>query len=130
MVDIVDDSLFGTDFNSTGELASNGDIGLISGLSNAKQNILNWLRTEKGTYPSVDSEYGSLIMDSLGEDTTQTTIQSVTLDIQNALYQNPRVQNIVDITPYVTVDDRLYMQVQVELVNGQNTSFTLDIIGE
>lgn len=121
----VDDSLFGTDYNSNGEITSNGDISLVSGIDNAKQNIHNWLGTDKGFYSNIDENYGSLISEALGDDTTLINKDIMIIYIQNALYENPRVQTILNIEPYQTVQDKLIFKVEVELVNGQYTSFTV-----
>ena len=130
MVVAVDDSLFGTDYSSKGEITSSGDISLVTGLENAKQNIHNWLGTDKGFYPSIDSEYGSLISEALGNDTNQVNIDTIMIYIENALLENPRVQNILSINPYTTIQDTLLFKIEVELVNGQNDTFTIDINGE
>ena len=124
----VDDSLFGTDYNSKGELTSNGDISLVTGLNNAKQNIKNWLLTDKGFYPEIDTEYGSLIRLSLGTDYREENIDAVIVHIKNALYDNPRVLNILEINPYTTVTDELIIQLRLELVNNTITDLNLNII--
>lgn len=123
----IDDSLFGTDYSSKGELTSTGDISLVSGIDNAKQNIKNWLSTDKGFYPSIDEDYGSEISEVLGWDNIENHTSALILCIENALYDNPRVQRILEITPYQTVKDTIIMQVTVELVNGQTDNFTLNI---
>ena len=123
-----DDSLFGTDYSSTGELTSNGDIGLVTGIENAKQNIRNWLLTDKGFYPEIDTEYGSEIRLSLGDDFIDKNIDAVIVHIQNALYANPRVLNILEINPYITVNDELIIQLSLELVNNTITNLNLNII--
>ena len=123
-----DDSLFGTDYSSTGELTSNGDIGLVTGLDNAKQNIKNWLLTDKGFYPEIDTEYGSLIRVSLGEDFIDENIDTAIVHVQNALYANPRVLNILEINPYITINDELIIQLRLELVNNTITDLNLNII--
>ena len=130
MVVAVDDSLFGTDYSSKGEITSSGDISLVTGLENAKQNIHKWLGTDKGFYPSIDEEYGSLISEALGNDTNQVNIDTIMIYIENALLENPRVQNILSINPYTTIQDTILFKIEVELVNGQNDTFTIDINGE
>ena len=121
----VDDSIFGCDYSSTGNVSANGDIELVEGLPNAKQNIRNQLLTRKGMYPSVDTEYGSEVFEALGEDFNKSSIDALKVYIQNALFENPRVRNIVSIDPVVTVDKRLIMMISIELVNG--TEETLKI---
>ena len=43
----IDDSLFGADYSSKGELTSTGDIALVEGLTYAKQSIINNILIEK-----------------------------------------------------------------------------------
>lgn len=124
---VADDSLFGTDYSSTGEITSTGDISLVTGINNAKQNIHNWLGTDKGFYPSIDEEYGSLISEALGNDTNNVNLDTISIYIENALYDNPRVQSILQILPYTTVNDTIIFKIEVELVNGQYESFTVNI---
>lgn len=127
---VADDSIFGTDYSSKGEITSTGDISLVTGLDNAKQNIKSWLGTDKGFYPSIDTEYGSLISEALGNDTTNVNLDTIIIYIENALYANPRVQSILQVTPYSTVNDSILFKIEVELVNGQNDTFTIDITEE
>ena len=123
----IDDSLYGVDYSSKGGVTATGDMELVSGLSNAKQSIFNQLLIEKGTYPSIDTEYGSEIYEVFGEDFENTSIESLTIHIRNVLYDNPRVETINEITPVITVDKKLVMNINVELVNGQNTTFNIGI---
>ena len=123
----VDDSIFGTDYSSIGSVTSSGDIGTVSGLDNAKQNIINWLLTEKGSYPSVDDEYGSEIFEALGEDFEDESTAALIVYIENALLDNPRVLEITKIEPYVTIDKKLKMLIEVILVNGTEQSLNISI---
>lgn len=123
----IDDSLFGADYSSQGELTSTGDIALVEGLTNAKQSIVNNILIEKGTYPNIDSEYGSEIYEVLGEDYEAGNVEALQVYIRNCLLENERVQTINNITPYTTVDKRLILNISVELVNGQDTEFLIDL---
>lgn len=125
-----DDSLFGTDFDSTGRLSDSGDLGLVTGLDNAKQNIRNWLLTEKGFYPEIDEDYGSEIKLCLGEDSSQPNLQSLMVYVENALMDNPRVQTINDINIYTTVNGGVIVQLNIELVNGETESMNIDVTEE
>ena len=127
---IADDSLFGTDFDSTGRLSENGDLGLVTGLDNAKQSIRNWLLTEKGFYPNIDEEYGSEIRLCLGEDNNQPNLQALIVYIENALKDNPRVENINEIEIYTTVNGGVIAQLDIELVNGENEDMNIDVTEE
>lgn len=124
---VVNDEIFGVDYDSRGGLTSTGDIALISNIDNAKQNIRNWLLTSKGYYPNIDDEYGSEIKEILGDDLTDDTIDLLKVYITNALYDNPRVENINAIETHITVKNELIVNLELELVDGSNTnvSFTL-----
>jgi len=122
-----DDSIFGTDYSSKGGVTSTGDIELVTGLENAKQNIHNQLLTQKGFYPSVDNEWGSELFEALGEDFEGQSIDALIIYIRNALYENPRVQTIQRIEPYITVDRKLNFILEVSLVNGTDETMNLDL---
>lgn len=121
----LDDSIYGCDYSSQGGVTATGDIEIIEGLPNAKQSIRNQLLTEKGTYPSIDDEYGSEIFEVLGEDFEEPSIDALTIYIENTLLENERVKNIESIDPVITIDRKLVMNINVELVNG--TEETLNI---
>lgn len=125
----VDDSIFGCDYSSKGNVSATGDIETVEGLANAKQNIRNQLLTRKGMYPSVDTEWGSEIFEVLGEDFEASSIDALKIYIQNAMYENPRVRNIVSIDPVVTVDKRLIMMIGIELVNGTEETLNVEFGG-
>ena len=106
-------------------MTATGDMQVIEGLANAKQSIHNQILTEKGFYPSIDTEYGSEIYEALGDDFDESSIEALKIHIQNALYENERVKSINRIDPLVSVDKKLIMIIEVELVNG--TEETLNI---
>ena len=114
----LDDSIYGVDYSSNGGVSNTGDMLLVEGLSNAKQSIRNQILTEKGFYPSVDTDYGSEVYEVLGEDIEEPTFEALKVYIRNTLLDNPRVKEIVEINPYFTIDKRLIVMLQVELVNG------------
>ena len=114
----LDDSIYGVDYSSTGEVSNTGDMLLVEGLDNAKQSIRNQLLTEKGFYPSVDTDYGSEVYEVLGEDIEEPTLEALKVYIRNTLLENPRVKEILDINPYLTVDRQILVMIRVGLVNG------------
>jgi len=119
------DEIYGCDYSSLGEVTANGDIQTVSGIDNAKQSIRNWLLTDKGFYPSIDTEYGSEIRNIFGEDFEYESVAALIVYIQNALMDNPRVSEITAIEPHVLVDKQLRMNIGVKLVDG--TSETMSI---
>ena len=123
----VDDSIFGVDYSSNGGVSNTGDIELVEGLANAKQNITNQILTKKGFYPSIDTEYGSEIHQVLGEDSESFTIDALVVHIQNVLLENPRVSEIQRIEPYMSVVKKLHVIIEVVLVNGSEDSFNINL---
>lgn len=123
----VDDSLFGCDYSSNGEVSANGDILTVEGIKNAEQSITNQILTQKGFYPSIDDEYGSEIFEVLGEDYEDYNIDAIIVHIQNALLENPRVLEINRIEPYVTIDKKLKFIIETVLVNGTSDSLNIDL---
>lgn len=125
----MDDSLFGCDYNSNGGVTATGDIGIIEGLANAKQSIRNQILTKKGAYPSVDDEYGSEVYEILGEDFEGASVEALQIYIRNALLENERVKEIIRVDPLVTVDKRLVMMIDIELVNGTEEVLNVEFGG-
>ena len=125
----VDDSIYGVDYASTGGVTSTGDIELVEGLDNAKQSITNHILTEKGTYPELDEEYGSEIYEVLGDDFDEQGIDALTVYIENVLLDNPRVSEIKNIDPYVTVDEKIIILLNIILVNGTEDTIDVEIGG-
>ena len=122
----LDDSIYGVDYSSDGGVSNTGDMLLVEGLSNAKQSIRNQLLTMKGFYPSMDTDYGSEIYEVLGEDIEESTVEALKIYIKNALFDNPRVKGIIEINPYFTIDKRLIVMLQVELVNGTEEELSIE----
>ena len=123
----VDDEIFGVDYSSNGGVTASGDMELVEGISNARQSIYNQILTEKGTYPSIDDEYGSEIYEVLGEDFEDATVEALQVYIKNALLENPRVKEIERIEPYKTITGELNIILSVTLVNGTEDTLNLNI---
>lgn len=119
--------IYGCDYSSFGGVSSNGDIMLVEGLSNAKQAIHNQLLTPVGTYPSVDTEYGSSILEIWGEDLIKPNLEALEVHINNALLKQERVKQVTIIKTYVTVDKKIRCNMTVELVDGSEETITLTI---
>lgn len=124
---MIDEAIYGCDYCSCGEVTSNGDIKLVDGLNNAKQAIRNQLLTRIGTYPSIDSEYGSRIYELWGEDIIQPNLDALKVYINNALLAQPRVKSVRDIKPYVSIDKKIKVSILVELVNEQEEQLNIEI---
>ena len=113
----MDDNIFGCDYSSTGGVSETGDILLVEGLPNARQSILNQLLTEKGFYPSIDTEYGSEIYEIFGEDIEEFSLDALEVYITNALLENERVKSINRLDIHVTVTKKIQVNLELLLVN-------------
>lgn len=128
---MTDTEIYGTDYASTGFVTSDGDIGLVAELDNAVQAIRNRLLTRLGTYPSIDTEYGSEIHNILGEKLNNETISELEVYIQDCMLEEPRVYEITSLDITVMDKDSLRLQLQLQLVDGSDVGFeeTINTLG-
>ena len=124
---MVDTEIYGTDYDSQGLLTSSGDIGLVTELSNAEQAIHNRLMTRLGTYPTIDTEYGSEVHQILGEKTTPELINELSVYIQNCMLEEPRVYSIITNEITKVDHDTLRINLILQLVDGSEIGFTEEI---
>lgn len=124
---MISEEIYGCDYSSYGEVTSSGDVKLVDGLENAKQAIRNQLLTRVGTYPSIDTEYGSRIKELWGEDVTTPNLDSLKVHINNSLLEQPRVKSVIDIKPYVSIDKKIKVNILVELVNEVEEQIIIEI---
>ena len=127
MIMELDDSIYGCDYSSTGGVSATGDILLVDGLANARQSILNQLLTEKGFYPSIDTEYGSEIYEIFGEDIEEVSLDALKVYITNALLENERVESIVRLDIHVLANKKINVLIEIELVNGTDEIMTFEL---
>lgn len=120
---MTDTEIYGTDYSSDGFITSNGDIGLVTELANAEQAIRNRLLTRLGTYPNIDTEYGSNVHQALGEKSNSSLISELRVYVENCMLEEPRVYGIInlDITP--ENHDIIKLQLQLQLVDGSEIGF-------
>ena len=118
-----DTEIYGTDYSSDGFITSNGDIGLVTELANAEQAIRNRLLTRLGTYPNIDTEYGSNVYQVVGEKRNPSLISELRVYVENCMLEEPRVYRILtlDITP--ENHDNIKLQLQLQLVDGSEIGF-------
>jgi phage baseplate assembly protein W len=124
---MVDTEIYGTDYDSQGLLTSSGDIGLVTELTNAEQAIHNRLMTRLGTYPTIDTEYGSEVHQILGEKTTPELINELSVYIQNCMLEEPRVYSIITNEITKVDHDTLRINLILQLVDGSEIRFTEEI---
>ena len=120
---MTDTEIYGADYSSDGFITSNGDIGLVTELSNAEQAIRNRLLTRLGTYPNIDTEYGSNVHQAVGEKRNPSLISELRVYVENCMLEEPRVYGIInlDITP--ENHDSIKLQLQLQLVDGSEIGF-------
>ena len=124
---MVDTEIYGTDYDSHGLLTSSGDIGLVTELTNAEQAIHNRLMTRLGTYPTIDTEYGSEVHQILGEKTTPELINELSVYIQNCMLEEPRVYSIITNEITKVDHDTLRINLILQLVDGSEIGFEEEI---
>ena len=120
---MTDTEIYGTDYSSEGFITSNGDIGLVNELANAEQAIRNRLLTRLGTYPNIDTEYGSNVHQALGEKRNPSLISDLRVYVENCMLEEPRVYGIInlDITP--AEHEVLIIALHLQLVDGSEIGF-------
>ena len=121
---MTDTEIYGCDYSSTGFVTSNGDMGCVSELDNAEQAIKNRLLTRLGTYPSIDSEYGSEIHLVQGEKRNEKHINELEIYIQNCMLEEPRVYEVTDLNITEVEHDALRIDLLLLLVDGSELGFT------
>lgn len=124
---MANEEIYGVDYSSDGEVTSTGDIMVVEGLDNAYQAIRNQLLTPIGSYPSVDTEYGSEIYEIWGEDLTRTQLQELEVYIENALMKQERIQEIESITIRITDDGSIKCELDILLVNGTEEEIEIEL---
>ena len=124
---MTDTEIYGCDYSSTGFVTSNGDMGCVSELDNAEQAIKNRLLTRLGTYPSIDSEYGSEIHLVQGEKRNEKHINELEIYIQNCMLEEPRVYEVTDLNITEVEHDALRIDLLLLLVDGSELGFTEEI---
>ena len=124
---MVNEQIYGVDYSSTGETSAIGDILVVEGIENAKQAIRNQLLTPIGSYPSVDTEYGSEVHEIIGESITDTELQQLQVYIRNALKKQERVQELQSIVPTLTDKGTITCQIAVLLVNGSEEEIEIEL---
>ena len=124
---MVNPEIFGVDYSSTGFVASNGDAGLVEGLDNAEQAIRNRTKTRLGTYPTIDTDYGSEIYQIYGEKLSDEKLAELEIYLRNCLLNEPRVYEILDLELQKDGIDTLVMNLTLRLVDGSEIGFEEEI---
>lgn len=128
---MVNTEIYGCDYSSLGFVTSDGDIGTVSDLDNAKQAIYNRLLTRLGTYPNIDTEYGSDVHKILGEHLNETKIKELEVYIRNCMLEEPRAYSILDLS--ISKKDYGFLNIEmiVQLVDGTELEISegIDVLG-
>lgn len=124
---MTDTEIYGADYSSDGFITSEGDLGLVAELDNAEQAIRNRLLTRLGTYPTIDTNYGSEVPLVLGEKITKGLVSELRVYIENCMLEEPRVYEILNIDIAQVGHDILHLQLQLQLVDGSEIGFEENI---
>ncbi len=120
---MTDTEIYGTDYSSDGFITSNGDLGLVTELANAEQAIRNRLLTRIGTYPNIDTDYGSEVYQVLGEKRNQSRISELRVYVENCMLEEPRVYSILNLEITPVEHDVLVIALHLQLVDGSEIGF-------
>ena len=80
-----------------------------------------------GTYPNIDSEYGSEIHLVQGEKRNDKHINELEIYIQNCMLEEPRVYEVTDLNITEVEHDALRIDLLLLLVDGSELGFTEEI---
>lgn len=112
-----DETIYGTTIDSTGQISSTGDILLISGVELARQEIKKELICRVGDY-FADDEYGSDLLNTLGEAGNNVLLDSLNLLITDFSNKNPYIESLEDVKFIFPSTDTLHMKITFQLVDG------------
>ena len=128
---MTDTEIYGTDYDSQGVISSNGDIGLVTELANAEQAIRNRLLTKLGTYPTIDTDYGSEVSSVLGEKHNEDLVSQLSVYVENCMLDEPRVYEVTDLSISIVDHETLHLRLQLQLVDGSELGFeeTINTLG-
>ena len=124
---MVDTEIYGCDYSSKGQVTSEGDIGTVRDLENVAQQVHNRLRTRLGTYPTIDTEYGSEVHRVLGEKNSVQLLQELEVYIQNCMLEETRVQEVLGLEVKKTATDIIKVELLLQLVDGSELELTEEI---
>ena len=118
---------YGTDIHNTWTF-KDGDLQLTQrNEDNIIQALQNRLMTPYGHfYWCYGEQYGSDLLEILGEYNTTRIAEYVMISIQYTVLQDPRVQEVTDIT-YTTEDSNLIVNVTVQLI-GDSEDIGLQLV--
>lgn len=120
---MTDTEIYGTDYSSDGFITSNGDIGLVTELANAEQAIRNRLLTRLGTYPTIDTDYGSNVHQAVGEKRNPSLISELRVYVENCMLEEPRVYGIINLDITLAEYEVLVIALHLQLVDGSEIGF-------
>ncbi len=98
-----EDELYGSVDLDTVVRRDKVDLATIEGVDNLVQAIMLRLRIPKGGLSKLGhSDYGCSLHEHIGKPNTQTTRNLIKFDVLEALSQEPRIQEILDVTVETT----------------------------
>lgn len=124
---MVDTEIYGCDYSSTGFITSEGDVGCVTGLDNVAQQVHNRLMTRLGTYPTIDTDYGSEVYLVLGEKSNSQLMNELDVYIRNCMLEEPRVYEVIDLEITKTANDTIRFDLLIRLVDGSELGLTEEI---
>lgn len=121
---------FGTDINRLWIGNAQGDLAIVTDTENAAQAVYNRLMTKLGELDWAEYiNYGCQSWEAIGETNPEVFKPKIQLYIQNALLEDPRVDEIDDII--VTINDlfSVTVEITVQLI-GEDTPTNIILVQE
>ena len=114
---------FGTDIDSRWTNTPQGDLAIVTGLSNAEQAVYNRLMTRLGELDWAEyTNYGSQGEEVIGETDLETAKSKIALYDTICLLQDPRVEDIYDVNVFIDDVGCAVVDISVKLIGEDNPS--------
>lgn len=106
---------YGGDINRLWTSNAQGDIAIVTETDNAEQAVYNRLMTKLGELDWAEyTNYGNRAWEVLGETNIEVGSQKIQLYTTNALLQDPRVAEIIDVN--VTMDEIYTANIDIKIL--------------
>lgn len=120
---------YGTDFDSSWSVTSQGDLKILRGMDNAKQAILNRLLTPYKELDEFYNEYGCRSHEELGNGNDEHSKQRLELYIRETLKQEPRVAELEKIE-IIFQDQTAFIELSILLSDEETVENLVYTIGD
>lgn len=96
-------------------ISTKQDLTQVSSVENLKQAIINKLRTQKGEI-SLNPNYGGRLQELIGTNANDLTLSTAKMNVREVLLQEPRIQEIVSITPKFSNREKTIIEIGIIVI--------------